>query len=51
MLSPLAHPAIRNPHFTASIEPEKAKPSPYEPPSDLKPGVVNFRMHPLLVRG
>lgn len=47
MLSPLTQPAV-SPNYTASTEPEKPKPSPYDPPSDLTPGVPNIRTHRLL---
>lgn len=48
MLSPLAGSATFNPNYTASIEPHKPKPSPYEPPSDLKRSVLDVRTHPVL---
>ncbi|MBJ2246629.1 hypothetical protein [Pseudomonas haemolytica] len=47
MLSPLTQPAV-SPNYTASTEPEKPKPSPYDPPSDMTPGVPNIRTHRLL---
>ncbi|KRP70844.1 type I secretion target [Pseudomonas paralactis] len=50
MLLPLTHSAV--PHYsTASTEPQRSKPSPYAPPSDLQRGVPNIRTHLLLEKG
>ncbi|KTC12723.1 type I secretion target [Pseudomonas marginalis ICMP 9505] len=48
MLSPLAHSAPTQPHYNASTEPNRPKPSPYDPPSDLEPWGLSVRLHPLL---
>lgn len=48
MLNPLVHAAPSQPHYTASAEPPKPKPSPYDPPSDLKSGGDKVRTHELL---
>ncbi|AZE55533.1 Alkaline phosphatase [Pseudomonas synxantha] len=47
MLSPLTRPAVSH-NYAHSTEPGKPKPSPYDPPSDLTPGVPNTRTHVLL---
>ncbi len=44
MLAPLTHLAAY-PYHVPSSEPDKAEPSPYEPPSSLKPGVLTTRTH------
>lgn len=51
MLNPLVHAATSQPHYTASAEPPKPKPSPYDPPSDLASGGQKVRTHELLKKG
>lgn len=48
MLTSVNGSTATQPAYAAPIERDKVKPSPYEPPKDLKPGALNVRTHSLL---
>lgn len=50
MLPTLAHSTTSH-RVTAPTLPDMPAPSPYDPPNDLMPGIVNVRMHTLHARG
>lgn len=50
MLSPLADAPANARHLVPGVEPDKPKPSPYDPPSDLEPHTIDVRTHELFVK-